>query len=532
MTPACRATNWTLQLTSSPITYIPLIVPGAAGLNKEQESSVLGPEWATVARNAVFDRAGRLAARNGWNNQTTSPMSGTPSVEVLHEQITKSGTSTIISAAGSKLWSGVTSPTDITGTATVTVGNRWQFVNFGDSVYGFQQGEQPIVRSSGNFSDLTASSGTAPTGNTAVVHSGRVWAAGSDKQTIQYSALLDPTKWATADGAGSLDMTSVWPSGTDEIVSLTVYNGRMVVFGKNRIVFFGDGNGFPLGLNPSTLQVEDFIIGTGCIARDTVKAVESGDIFFLSNQGVQALSQVIQERSNPIANVSRNVRSYLINYIGGETVSNIRSVYSHQNGFYLVSFPTARIVFCFDTTSRQQDGSCRTTEWTDLSVRAFLNTLGQNLYFTTDAAGGGSSCKGKIGLFSGNLDAGMGYPFEYKSGWIDLGDGGQRFKMLKKINGAALVARTVDMSVGWEYDFVEDSVQESVLLTGPSPAEWGIMEWGLFEWGGSGAMKTFSVSCDGEGHYVRVKVKASIVDSPFSLQKLGLAMKVGRLSSE
>ena len=44
-----------------------IVAPGTLGLNKEQEFTLLGPEWATKALNMVFDRSGRLAARKGWD---------------------------------------------------------------------------------------------------------------------------------------------------------------------------------------------------------------------------------------------------------------------------------------------------------------------------------------------------------------------------------------------------------------------------------------------------------------------------------
>src|SRR6186713_1057697 len=99
----------------SSLTRIALTTPAFKGLNKQAETSILGPEWATIATNAVFDSSGRLAARMGWTNVTATPMTGTPTIEQIHEHIFEDGTTALVSAGGSKLWSGISAPSDITG---------------------------------------------------------------------------------------------------------------------------------------------------------------------------------------------------------------------------------------------------------------------------------------------------------------------------------------------------------------------------------------------------------------------------------
>lgn len=507
----------------SSLNPISLVTPGSRGLNKQAETSILDPSWATTASNAIFDSAGRMAAREGWTSATTTPMSGTPTIEQVFEHIKKDGTSTIISAAGSKLWSGVTTPTDITGTATVTVGNNWQFVNYNDDVVGVQQGEKPIIRNTGNFSDIPETSGTAPTGNCAVAHSGRLWIADSDKQTIKYCALLDRNHWAT--GAGSIDMTSVWPQGMDQIVAMAMYNGLMVVFGKNRIVFFGDGAGSALGINPTNIYVVDTIVGIGCIARDSVQQIEGGDLLFLSAQGVQSLSRVIQEKSNPINNVTKNVRDYLTSYTNGANKDQIRSVYSPENTFYLLSIP-GLVTFCVDTSGRMEDGAFRVTEWTGLTPRAAVRALDGTLYLTMHSGAGG-----KIGTYSGYQDNGSGYTFDYSSAWLDLGeDAAQLVKILKSISGLFWISASVDAAIKWDVDFQGEFDSSSVsLVTSPS-AEWGIMEWGLFEWGGGTTLKSAQVPANGAGQYIRIGVTCSINGGSFAIQKMTLFTKIGRLA--
>lgn len=514
----------TPRRSGAPLLNIPFVTPGAAGLNKQAETTILGPEWATIASNAVFDTSGRVAARMGWTAVTTSAMSGTPTIEQIHEQVFQDGTTAIISAAGSKLWSGTTAPTDVTGTATVTVGNNWQFVNGFNRLIGFQQGEQPIGRTTGNFADLTTTSGTWPTGNCGLVHSGRIWAADSNKQTIKYCALLDDAAWAT--GAGSIDMTSVWPQGMDEIVALALYNGQMVVFGKNRIVLFGDGQGSSLGINPNNIYVTDTVVGTGCIARDSVQQIEGGDILFLSAQGIQSLGRLIQEKSNPINNVTKNVRDYLNDTVGLETLSQIRSVYSPENTFYLLSCPTSGVTFCIDTWGKLPDGTFRITEWTGMVPRAMARTISGLLYLSLKTGAGG-----KIGKYSGYQDNGAAYTFDFATAWLDLGqDVTQYIKILKNITALFWVSAQADVSVKWDFDFEGSFSSRTTTLLSPGLAEWGIMEWGLFEWGGGLALRHVNTPCDGAGQYIRIGAQTSINGASFAIQQISLFTKIGRLA--
>lgn len=55
---------------------IPLVTPGFKGLNTAQQSVPdLDPGWAIVCQNFIFDLTGRLAARNGWQPQTSARLS-------------------------------------------------------------------------------------------------------------------------------------------------------------------------------------------------------------------------------------------------------------------------------------------------------------------------------------------------------------------------------------------------------------------------------------------------------------------------
>lgn len=502
---------------------ISLTAPAFKGLNKQNESSILGPEWATTLDNCVFDFAGRVASRKGWNDLTGSAISGTPVIRQLFEYLKKDGTSTIISAANNKLFSGG-APTfsDITGTGTIT-DNNWQFINYNGFLLSWQSGHSPRQWSgSGSTAAISASSGSVPLGNCAAAGSGRVWASDADGQTIKYSALLDHTKWAIADGGGSIDMSSVWPNGMDSITAITFFNNLLVVFGKRSIVLWTDGAGSALGLDPAAIIVADAVTGSGCIARDTVREVEGPDLLFLSDQGLQSIQRVIQEKSNPISNVSANVRDYMMTAVRGDTLSQIRSVYSPEESMYLLSCPNYKAAFCFNTKGKLDDGTFRATTWT-LAPSAALRSVGGTLYMAAVSPG-------RLGAYTGYTDDSAKYTMDYASGWLDLGqDLTQFLKILKSISAIVYITTSAAFSVKWAFDFGDFS-SRGVTLEAGGTGEWGLMEWGLGEWSGGLSLRNLSIAAGGVGQYIRVGLVASISGAQVAIQQIKPIPKIGRLA--
>lgn len=496
------------------------------GLNKQSESAILPAAWATEATNCVFDRTGRLSARKGITMVTASTITGSPTVTQLTELRRLSGTTeTVFATSNSKLYRNPSSPTEITGTATITAGNNWQFVNFNGYLYGFQDGEQPIVYDgTTSFADLTAASGSAPTGNCGIAFAGRLWGSTSNNQVLKYSALLDATHWTT--GAGSFDFTSVWPSGADEIMALAVFNGLLVVFGRNNILFLSDQVGSALGLDPSNTVVVDTISSVGCISRDSVQEIEGSDLLFLSAAGVQSLSKLIQEKSNPIDNVSKNVRDYLKEASAVTSESKVRSCYSPENNFYLLSFPTAGVSFCFDTSNKLPDGTFRITEWT-LAPAAITRLLDGTVYLAVD------SIAGKVGSYSGYLDNTSTYSMTYSSPWLDLGEElGSYLKIIKNITATVFTGAVTPVALKWDIDF--SGTFNSITATtsgGAGSSEYNISEYNIAEFsGGSTVLSKLNVSAYGTGQTYRIGLQTTINNSAFSVQQINLFTKIGRLA--
>lgn len=505
--------------------YLPLMVPGFKGLNRQQSSATLGPEWATVLTNAVIDDSGRLSARKGWNAVTTSAVS--EQIIQAAEFVKSDGTTELIISTPTKFYKSTNSGatfTDITGSISFTDGN-WHFMNFNNRIYAIQSGKAPCYYTgTGNFTAVTDVN--APTGGIGTSAFGRVWITSTNGYDLYYSNLLDGTDW-TSSGSGVLSLWNVWP-GNDQITAVVEFNGTLVVFGKNCIVFFTDGAGSALGFDPTAAYVSDIVRGTGCVVQDAVQLVD-GDLWFVSENGLQSLGRVIQERSNPLDNLSKNVQDYLAAYIAGADLTKLRSAYSPRDRVFLLSLPVGSspetgTCIAFDTRGKLDDGSARCDGvWTLVPTAMIVRRNGYLLMSRADTTG-------KLGRYYGALDDASTYGFEYNSGWIDLTQQGY-IMIPKRFEGIFFSDNTVTVNYKWAFDFDETfySVQKS--FTGAlGGGEWGLGEWGLSEFGGGISLRRGEVPAKGTGQYIKLGISCSINNSLLSTQKLTLFTKIGRLA--
>lgn len=496
--------------------------PGYLGLNKQQESIPLGPEWAVVADNGVIDSAGRIAARKGWTKLTTSAISGTPTIEALWEQVVEAGTAELIAAGGNQLWSsadnGVTW-TDRTGSLSFT-NNNYQFVNFNGKCIACVAGEGLASRTTGNFATIAATSGTIPPNPVAVLAAfGRVWSVGSDLQTIYYSALLDEAKYATADGAGTIDMTSVWTQGTDIVVALAAFNGRLVVFGRNHIILWSDGKGTELGVDPNELYVEEALEGVGLVARDSVQNIGEGELMFLSQNGVRSLTRVIVEKGQSFLSVTENIRDSVISEFLASSVTQtkVRSVYSPENGFYLLSSIDVGKTICIDMRQQFQSGARRAFIWKGFAPYSMAHT--------TVGSGKGRVlfgwAAGLVGYYAGYNDNAATYRFEFRSPFLDLGpEENAIYKELKRVRMTAYSGGGLAPVLYWRWDFSTTTYSQTFTYDAGADAEYGIAEFSIAEFGGSSAQRSSIAAGWGSGQYFCLGVIVDIDGRPFALQNL------------
>lgn len=507
-----------------PVQPITFPSPGFLGLNKEKEQGILTPEWATEAQNAVIDGAGRLAARKGWTDETATPATGSPPFTQLHEYVKTDSTTSLIAGSSADVWESTNNGStwaSVKGALTPN-GTDWQFTNYNNKVIAKLPDGTLASKTTGNFATITATSGTVPTGVVAIMGAfGRLWAL--TKTTLYYSALLDETKWASADGAGLQDLGYLWTKGTDEGVALAAFGATLIVFGKRHIFLFTDGRGSDRGIDPTTMYVGDTIEGVGCFARDSIQAIGEGDIVFLSQNGIRSLGRVLQEKATPLNDLTGNNRSYYITLFSQSSVdkTKMRSAFSPEEGLYLLTSPDNSLTVCVDISRPLQDGTYRITDWPEFKPNSLLRRVNGDLLF---------GWAGQIGKYGGYLDGTATYRFVFRSGWLDDGEGNATLKILKEVKLIAFSPKGVTVTLKWFFDFKRDFGFYQMTYAGDGSDEYGTGAYGTAEYSGGLSQRIDKVPASGDGQFMLLGVETEINGQPFAVQSITAYIMPGRLA--
>lgn len=520
---------------------INLTAPGFNGLNTEAEATLLSPQWATVLTNARFDSAGRASVRLGWASQTTSAVSGT--VMRIHEYVKADGTSETIFSTDADIFSGQATPSSIEGTLGITEGNI-KFVNFNDKCIALGTGTSSnpsVYTGTGNFTTITVNSGTAPTSGIGTSAFGRLWVVDQDGKTVKYSALLDETRWDTVDGGGEFDMSRVWPSGQDQVVAIEEFAGDLVVFGRKNVVIITDGAGASLGIDPTVMYVSDTVPGIGAVSQFGICRA-AGDLWFLSDSGVQTLNRALQDKTTPTNNVSKNIQSNVLAYLLQETDDDdITMTYSPKEDMVLLIFPNSNKAVYFDTRGMMEDGTYRAAEWSTDTQTCHYFKSDRELY------GSLSGTAGEIMKYSGYSEDGTSYDFSYASGWLEFGELNQYLKFVKRLTSFVFVEASTNINFNLYYDFNTNPKSTPVSAEGATGAEFNISEFtdsgsGIgyidpnasilkeSEFGGGVSLQELSIPGKGGGQFVKVACNLDTASADFSLQQINLYAKVGRIA--
>ena len=507
------------------LTKLDVVAPGKLGVNREQRSRILHPNFATKATNFRLSADGVMGVRKGQTDSTGTPITATPNVETLHEYIKADASVETIVAWDGGIGNSIDDPegNDVSGSLTDANGT-WRMQNFNDKCLAFQSGQKLAVYTGTTFATVVEGSGTAPSSGIATCAFGRVWQVdNTDGANLKYSGLLDETDWG-GSGAGSIDFSNIWTQGQDRITAIAGYNGTLVVFGIRHIVIISDGTGSELGLNPANAYVADVIQGTGCVDQETIQLIGETELVYLSPEGVQSLSRVIQERSNPTKTVSKYVRTELLEAYRAETAGAIRSTYNSDEGLYLLTFPSDK-TYAFDTRWLYQDEQgdlvAPVFEW-DITPTALLSKEDGTLLF------GGA---GEVFTYSGFTDNGTDIALTFETGWLDFGEElANVLKILKRLGFIIFSADDNNVVLKWWTDFNTNANQYTKSFSSASSgAEWNVALWGTSEWGGSAAQKVFRVPARATAEYFKIGFSASTSQS-FDVQQFELIAKIGRLA--
>lgn len=499
--------------------------PGFMGLNLQDSSVSLENGYATVATNCVIDKFGRVGARKGWSPAHTALSSLTGfNVKAIGELIDNSGNSYIIAAGHSKLFklSGSTL-TEITygggGTAPTITADNWQMAPLNGCLFLYQAGHTPLVfdpttstTSYKRISEKTGYVGTVSSNNCVISAYGRIWSANNttDKSTVQFSDLLSGHVLNTGT-SGTLDVSQVWPAGSDEIIALASHNNFLIIFGRRQILIYANAT------DPNNLTLSDTITGVGCFARDSV-AKTGSDIVFLSDTGVRSLMRTIQEKSAPMREISLNVKDALIDDLISEAAVDIKSIYSDKDAFYLLSLPTANAVYCFDMRGQLPNGAAKTTTWDNITPTAFFYTRNKDLLLGQESY---------IGKYQNSLDNTATYRLKYYTNYFDFGSP-TALKILKKVNLTFVGGNGADVIIKYGFDFSPSFVSRVVQLGDITIAEYGVAEYNIGQYTAGVVYDNQKIHASGSGNVVQIGLETDINGFEISLQKLDCYVKAGR----
>jgi hypothetical protein len=505
--------------------------PGFFGLNTQDSPLDLAAGFALVATNCVIDQYGRIGSRKGWTkvNSSTGNL-GSNDVGVIHELVQTDGTLTVLFSGNNKLFklNSSNAVTELTygggGTAPTITANNWACASLNGITYFFQSGHDPLIFDPAvstttyrRVSEKTGYTGTVPSGNIVTSAYGRLWVAdtATDNTTVYFSDLLSGHIW-TGGTSGTLNINQVWPNGADNISGLAAHNNFLIIFGQRQILVYSGAN------SPSTMTLADSVASIGCIARDSIQSTGK-DVLFLSNSGLRSFARTIIEKSVPIGDISKNVRSDFMSAIAAETLTNIKSVYSETEAFYLITLPFSKEVYCFDTRTQLQDGSFRVTNWDSIQPTALLSRRNGDVLIGKT---------GYIGKYSGAKDDTASFRFQYYTNHADLGNANVT-SLLKRIKIIVIGGSNQFLTMKWGFDFNANYLSTNVKIPTQSVSEYGIAEYGanatvVAQYANGVALQSLSASATGSGKIVQTGYEADINGSAISIQRIEIQSKDGK----
>ena len=303
---------------------------------------------------------------------------------------------------------------------------------------------------------------------------GRLWCGGitESKDVVYWSNLLDGDDWNGGD-AGILDLSKIW--GTDEVVAIAPFFGKLIIFGKNNIVVYNNPT------DVTSLALDEVISGIGCVARDSIQAI-GDDLVFLSSTGLRSLARTTEKDKLPLMDLTVNIKDTIIRNIGQSI--NAKSVYVENEGIYILSFVDKNIQYVFDFKHITPEGAPRITTWTFDNDREPASMINTELYSGLLVGQKDGSIAGYEGYFDTDMSfvsnavvfTNFGITADVCSVWIAMGESFTA-SILKKIilvleGGAGAV-----LGLRWYKDFSINSSSTTQInlqpATSGTTALWG-----------------------------------------------------------
>ena len=500
--------------------------PGFAGINSQDSPVSIDQSFAATASNCIIDEYGRIGARKGYtevstDSSTATQLGSSRGIEAVHEYVKNDGTKTVFSAGNNKIFTGTTTITPVALPANYTItANNWKIVTFNNDVYFFQRGHKALKSTEGSTTLVEVVDGShyAPEANEVIAAYGKLWAAdvSGNKHTIYWSDTLNGMNWHSG-ASGSINLSKVFPTGSDEVVALAAHNGFLIIFGKRSIIVYQ--NAETPSSTTADFRIHDTVEGVGCIARDSVQHTGT-DIIFLSEDGVRSFGRTIQEKSMPMRDISNNVRTGLTLAVRQQT-NPIKSIYSANEAFYLLSLQDSQTVYCFDMRNTLPDGANRVTTWGGVNPRSLALLQDGSIYFGREDG---------IFKYEGYQDNGNAYEMIYYSNPMNFGNS-TNLKFLKKFNITVIGNVASPTTLVWGYDYTGAYTKKifGTALENTPISEYNVSEFNIGKFTAGVDIQRPSINTSGSGSVVTIGIESTINGAPYSIQQIDVHALLGRL---
>ncbi|MHC4988539.1 MAG: hypothetical protein ACYTFX_08615 [Planctomycetota bacterium] len=528
---------------------IHIAAPGFGGLNTEDSPVSMDIAYASQADNCVIDKAGRISSRKGFVAYTDNPeiLNGAP-IEVTMGYRDGAGVAYVFACGDNKIFlqqvtvqarvlvDSVGSLVELTLPVGYTItANNWQIVDFNGVAYFVQAGHQPLkFDPAASITELVVwteepSSIVPGAGhpNCMSASFGHLWTGDfdGDKSSLVWSDLLDGDHYSTGS-AGSLDLTKHWPAGYDTIIAIHAHNNYLIVFGEVSILVYSVPE-----TGPVYASLVDTVEGIGCVSRDSVQSV-GDDVFFLDASGVRSFGRTIQEKSMPVGDVSKNVRTDIKQQILLEDRKQIRAVYSPEESFYALFFPSNHLTYVFDTRQMLENGAYRPTRWSLKLIHCAGRGTGGTTWF--GGHGGIFTYEGASDIVldtdNGNLPVVTPVEMAYYTHPQNFGQP-ETLKFLKQVDVVIIGPSDSDVTLHWAFDF-GITYNVKAINTGGSATRYyyNIDEYEDAQYSGANTLLTENrVNVWGQGRNVKFGFEAKVTESQLSFQELNIQATQGRI---
>ena len=243
--------------------------------------------------------------------------------------------------------------------------------------------------------------------------------------------------------------------------------------------------------------------------------------------------------------MTKNIRNDVLDLITQETLP-IKSAYSTQEAFYLLTFPTSNTVLCFDIRSPLEDGTYRATTWSEMNPKCFCVRKNGDLLI------------GKLGgiykyfgfndteVVSGVYQT-TDYDLRYFSNPMNFGNS-SNIKFLKKLKIRVIGNNSSETVLNWAYDYSTNFNKQLFVNTNQQTnlAEYGISEFGQVgvdftqdingntvtgpsaEYSGGLDLQNPEVNGTGSGTVLTIGLETTINGAEYSIQQIDLSVLLGR----